>query len=294
MARIRTIKPEFFTDADLGELSPLHRLLFAGLWCEADREGRLVDRPRDLKVRILPFDRCDADKLLGDLAATGMIARYEADGDRFIAIRGFKKHQAVNIREPSSKLPEPPRNMHARAGMCMHVPERVEGKGREVEGNGRGMEGNGDLVAVLPASDFSLSEPPVTQPHPLQALWNELTAPPIPRWQGMGKARESMCQAALERRPIDGPGGWREVFRRIGLSAFCRGESADGWLANPDWALRPEGKKPEPASRVLEGAFDRPQLGRAGGARVDFRKGMVRADDIPKEAFAKVGTTNEL
>ena len=42
MARIRTIKPEFFTSDDICALSPRARLLYVGLWCEADREGRLV------------------------------------------------------------------------------------------------------------------------------------------------------------------------------------------------------------------------------------------------------------
>ena len=45
MARIRTIKPEFFTSDDICALSPLARLLYVGLWCEADREGRLVWTP---------------------------------------------------------------------------------------------------------------------------------------------------------------------------------------------------------------------------------------------------------
>lgn len=41
MARIRTIKPEFFTSEDIVSLSPLARLFYVSLWCEADREGRL-------------------------------------------------------------------------------------------------------------------------------------------------------------------------------------------------------------------------------------------------------------
>ena len=51
MARIRTIKPEFFTDEDLGELSPAVRLLFIGMWTEADKAGRLKDKPKTLKAR---------------------------------------------------------------------------------------------------------------------------------------------------------------------------------------------------------------------------------------------------
>jgi hypothetical protein len=42
VARIRTIKPEFFTSEDIVSLPPLTRLLYIALWCEADKEGRLA------------------------------------------------------------------------------------------------------------------------------------------------------------------------------------------------------------------------------------------------------------
>ena len=44
MARARLLKPGFFTNEDLCELPAFGRLLFAGLWTIADREGRLEDR----------------------------------------------------------------------------------------------------------------------------------------------------------------------------------------------------------------------------------------------------------
>lgn len=59
MARIRTIKPDFFTSEDIMALSPLARLLYIGTWLEADREGRLTWKPSTLKVRYLPSDACD-------------------------------------------------------------------------------------------------------------------------------------------------------------------------------------------------------------------------------------------
>ena len=60
MARIRTIKPEFFHHhrlyrAELDAKLPL-RLAFAGLWCAADREGRFEWEPEQLKAAILPYD----------------------------------------------------------------------------------------------------------------------------------------------------------------------------------------------------------------------------------------------
>lgn len=69
MARARNIKPGFFANEDLAECDPLARLLFAGLWCLADREGRLEDRPKRIRAELLPYDSCDADELLNQLQA---------------------------------------------------------------------------------------------------------------------------------------------------------------------------------------------------------------------------------
>jgi len=107
MARIRTIKPEFFTHEDLAELSPLERLFFIGLWTQADREGRLEDRPKRLKVVLLPYDACDADSLLGDLADKGFVKRYAVDGKALLEIPGFLKHQRPHPKEPTSDVPAP-------------------------------------------------------------------------------------------------------------------------------------------------------------------------------------------
>lgn len=107
MGRMRTLKPEFFTDEELAELSPLHRLLFAGLWTVADRDGRLEDRPKMLKAVLLPWDACDIDRLLEDLHEAEFIQRYEVDGKRCIHIPEFPKHQKPHPKERSFGLPEP-------------------------------------------------------------------------------------------------------------------------------------------------------------------------------------------
>ena len=61
MARARNIKPGFFDNEILGELPALTRLLFIGLWCLADREGRLQDRPKRIKKELLGYDDVTAD-----------------------------------------------------------------------------------------------------------------------------------------------------------------------------------------------------------------------------------------
>lgn len=109
MARIRTIKPEFFTSEDIVSLSPLARLFYVSLWCEADREGRFEWKPRTLKMRYLPADDCDISALCQELIDGGMVVLYEADGRTYAHIPGFTRHQVINNREQESDIPEPPK-----------------------------------------------------------------------------------------------------------------------------------------------------------------------------------------
>lgn len=105
MARVRDLNPGFFLDDVLAELSPLHRILFEGLWCLADRDGRLEDRPRRIKPQVLPYDDADVDAMLGDLHDAEFIYRYEACGRRCIGIPKFKRYQRVHHKEAQSVLP---------------------------------------------------------------------------------------------------------------------------------------------------------------------------------------------
>lgn len=104
MARIRTIKPEFFTSEDIVALSPLARLLYIAIWCEADKEGRMAWKPRTFKMRYLPADDCDIDALARELVASGLVRLY---GDGLAYIPSFARHQHINPRESASVLPGP-------------------------------------------------------------------------------------------------------------------------------------------------------------------------------------------
>jgi hypothetical protein len=106
--RSRTIKPGFFTSEQLASCSPLARILFAGLWCAADREGKLRDRPRKIKAELLPYEaEADADGWLAELAEAGLILRYQVIGERFIKVLEFGRHQNPHPKEQASEIPEP-------------------------------------------------------------------------------------------------------------------------------------------------------------------------------------------
>jgi hypothetical protein len=76
MARARNIKPSFFTNEELVELPFSTRLLFIGLWTLADREGRLEDRPKRIKMAIFPADNIDVDAALGELESSHSGAQF--------------------------------------------------------------------------------------------------------------------------------------------------------------------------------------------------------------------------
>lgn len=108
MARARNIKPAFFKNEDLAECSFAARLLYAGCWTLADREGRLEDRPKRIKAELFAFDSIDVEPLLEELASKGFIVRYKVGGVAVILIPTFLKHQNPHHREQPSELPPPP------------------------------------------------------------------------------------------------------------------------------------------------------------------------------------------
>lgn len=105
MARSRNIKPGFFSNEHLAELDFATRLLFIGMWTEADREGRLEDRPRRLKMALFPADNVDIEFMLRGLESYGFIRRYVTDGCRAIQIVSWAKHQNPHVKEAKSTIP---------------------------------------------------------------------------------------------------------------------------------------------------------------------------------------------
>ena len=147
MARIRTIKPEFFTSEDIVNLTPLSRLFYVSLWCESDRDGRLEWKPGTFKMRYFPGDNCDIATMGKELTSSGLVVLYEVDGKTFAEIPTFKEHQVINNRDAPSLIP-------ARVKVaCARV--KAEGKeGRKgMEGNGKeGKEGVGARGSRLPTT----------------------------------------------------------------------------------------------------------------------------------------------
>ena len=110
--RARNLKPGFFKNDKLAELDPLCRILFEGLWCMADRAGRLENRPKRIKAEVLPYDECDIEQFLQDLDNSGFIILYSKNNSNYIQIINFEKHQNPHCKEKESEIPEPDPDKH--------------------------------------------------------------------------------------------------------------------------------------------------------------------------------------
>lgn len=189
MARIRTIKPEFFSheaifDAELESGLPL-RIAFVGLWTLCDREGRFKWEPRRLKLGCLPYDELDFARVLDALVTRGFVVKYTVAGVQYGCVPGLTEHQVFNPRESASKLPgsdqadpEPeekpavaptvtrydasptrePRVIDASPTRDAPVsdPARGEGKGRE---HGTGKEGESATQTASPSLFAPIATP---------------------------------------------------------------------------------------------------------------------------------------
>lgn len=107
MPRTRDIRPGFFKNEYLAELPALTRILFAGLWTLADKEGRLEDRPKRIKLDTLPFDDCDIDASLNELHSAGFIKRYKVGNQMLIQITKWADNQKPHPKEAPSIYPSP-------------------------------------------------------------------------------------------------------------------------------------------------------------------------------------------
>jgi len=107
VARARNIKPGFFKNEHLAGLPYETRLLFIGLWTLADREGRLEERAKRIKMELFPADSIEIAACLDALVASGFLIRYAKDGKNYLQIENFLKHQSPHIKEQASNIPAP-------------------------------------------------------------------------------------------------------------------------------------------------------------------------------------------
>jgi hypothetical protein len=135
MARIRTIKPEFFTSEQVADCSPTARLLFVGLWCFCDDGGVHPASAKRLKMELFPGDDMTEEavlSLVSELTDVGLLSEYSAQGKKWWAVTGWH-HQ--KIEKPNFRYPPPPFADHSPTiRLPVDDSSPPEGNGRESNG----------------------------------------------------------------------------------------------------------------------------------------------------------------
>ena len=137
MSRIRSLKPGYFRSRSLARLPLAARHTFAGLWCEADDEGRGIADARLLKGAIWPLDDSitpdDIEEHIG-LLGVDHITLYDVGDERYYEVVRWEEHQSAQFRRSEGVYPAPNGVRAAREG----VPEKGEGSKEKGEGSARG------------------------------------------------------------------------------------------------------------------------------------------------------------
>jgi len=151
MARIRTIKPEFWTSAQVLECSTNARLLFLGLLNFCDDAGRHPDSAKQIKAEVFPADDFTGEDILGmisELSANGLIRLYTAEGKGYFEVTGWH-HQRID--KPQDPKYPPPGEYHSENVPRTILPDR---KGKDRKGKeGIGLEGKVSEIPVGLAPD---------------------------------------------------------------------------------------------------------------------------------------------
>lgn len=109
MAKIRTIKREFWHDEKIGSLPVEARLLYIGTWSIADDNGVLRGNPAYIRSQLFAYDEevtaADVRRWLELLTAERMLVPFTHRGERYLLVRRFRDHQKIDARYATELIP---------------------------------------------------------------------------------------------------------------------------------------------------------------------------------------------
>ena len=252
MPRIRSIKPEFWTDPKLGRVSRDARMLYIGSWTFCDDFGVVCGDPEYLKSRIFPYDKKVSMETfqtwIDELISIGRFKPFDVEGEIYFFLPKFQMHQF--IQKPSQRRnPEPPAKFIKVEKKPVEdisepppepdIPEGVEPDSLE----------DGKLPEDLPPADQAAD----LKYEAIVELWNS-TVHGLPKVTQMPDSRRRTLSARWKAHPD--LSWWLNYFERIHASDFICGRTGNGagkW-ASFDWVL-----KPANMAKILEGNYDNSQ-----------------------------------
>lgn len=220
MARIRTIKPDFWTDGNMVRLSPFARLLYIGMWnftlCD---HGHVADDPFKLKLQILPMDDVNIDELLAEIMAAGRVTRVvDPDGRTYLHVKRFEDHQKIDPRwktrcpacaQKDSLSP-------AETPVSLVEPQRDSPQltlGRDGMGRESKKTSSSPATPSKDFQDFWAVYPKKVAKQAAIRVWNRVTKTAEPKLIIDGAARYAEAIKGKDRDYIKSPDGWLNAGR---------------------------------------------------------------------------------
>lgn len=214
MARIRTIKPEFWTSEQVMECRPVTRLMFIGIWNFCDDAGNHPASAKTIKALVFPGDDisvADVHGMLAELSANGLLAIYEASGKDYLHVIGWS-HQ--KIEKPTVKYPKYlPQIDECSASSRRLIAEKSDtgsgclDPGREGEGIGKDQHNSlGEQVDLNAAEAMTLDWKPddrllkayaTRQGLPVTMFTHEATAAFVCHYSASGRAETHTSWVSL-------------------------------------------------------------------------------------------------
>jgi hypothetical protein len=152
MARIRTIKPEFWRDEVLASISAEAALLAIGLLNHCDDEGYFNANPKLVESDVFPLRTLTnpTPALLLELSRIGYIEVFSgSDGKTYGKVANFEKHQVINKKTPS-KIKDLCELRQDYLTPTVVLPTGKEGNGKEVEKERKAPKVAATVVACPP------------------------------------------------------------------------------------------------------------------------------------------------
>lgn len=286
MARIRTVKPEFWEDEKIGKLPIPCRLFFIGCWNFADDFGVIKSNAALLKSQIFPYDEnlrvSEIKKWIDALVDARMLIPIIHKEESYYIIRTFRSHQIIDKRYDKSYISKDKSlvnelisralkndDVNTTSTLChddVNTTEEMEMEkedNKETSPNGEAKKGELSFHSVSGNIDY----------NGLMNWYNELFKDKLPAIKSMTETRKKAVKARIAQYSKESV---RTVFNLVLQSSFLLGGNDRNWKCDFDWIF-----KQANYTKILEGNYN--------GTRIS--KNQQDSEQRKRDSVLAVATT---
>ena len=279
MARIRSIKPQFWDDTKVGKLSRDARLLYIGLWNFCDDLGVVINNTIWLRSKIFPYDQIQLpqmEKWLEELVRLGFICLFSYKEEEFICLPNFTRHQKINkpnyvdVCVPKLLLDKIKQQLLCESlnnhGTITELSVPIEEEGEDIEYISTSSDEE-DREETSSSPTGSADQGEKVDFKRVLSLYHSICTdfPKLEKLTDTRKAKIKLRfrEMGCEYEKIE------TLFRKMQASKFMQGDNSRGWKADFDWLFANDKNWP----KVLEGKYDN-SISRVGEKKSEVQKNL--------------------